>query len=162
MARGAAGEEQMALVQVIGEEKNGTSSIVMTVLNPDPTFFGRFPDATTRSDSLGAFLRTGPNTWDYTLISYGMAGVHEPGYGDVVWIQVDRGTATAPDPDTIVASGRAEVYSGRDDLYNPNRHDQDTDPRDGFPDADEEPIFSGDYVLTQSRMPMLSAPGAGS
>jgi sugar lactone lactonase YvrE len=159
--RGAAGEEELAWVQVISEEQNGTSTFVMKILNPDPTQFGMFPEATTRSDSVGMFLRTGPNTWDYTLVGYGTTGTHEPGTGDVVYIQVDRGTATATDSDTIVASGHVEIYSGRDDPYNSAIHDQDTDPRDGFPDADEEPILSGDYVLTQHRLPMLPPPGAG-
>jgi len=150
--RGAAGEEGLAWVQVIGEEENGTSTFVMKILNPDPTQFGRFPDATTHTDALGMFLRTGPNTWNYTLVGHGTTGTHEAGSGDIVYIQVDRGTITASDADTVVASGRAEFYSGRDDSY---YHDQDTDPRDGFPDADEAPVFSGNYVLTQYRMPML-------
>jgi sugar lactone lactonase YvrE len=155
--RGAAGEEHLAWVQVISEEQNGISTFVMKILNPGGTGFGMFPD-TTRTDSVGTFFRTGPNTWDYTLIGYGTTKTHDSGYGDVVYIQLDRGTATATDADTIVATGRAEVYSGRDVS---NYHDQDTNPRDGFPDADEEPILSGDYVLTQHRMPMLPPPAAG-
>jgi hypothetical protein len=159
--RRAADQEGLAWVQVISEEQHGSSTLVMKILNPDPTVFGMFPDATTRTDSVGSFLRTGPDTWDYTLICYGTTGTHEPGYGDIVYIQTDRGTATAIDSNTIVASGRVEIYSGHDDPYNSAIHDQDTDPRDGFPDADEEPIFSGDYVLSEYRMPMLPLPGAG-
>ncbi len=162
-ARGPAGEEQMAWVEVIGEEKNGISPVVMKVLNPDPALFGLFPDVTTRTDSVGSWLRTGPDTWDYTYIGYGTTGTHEPGYGDVVWMLVYRGTATATDADTIIATGRAEVYSGRDDPNHPvfgHVHDQDTDPRDGFPDADEAPIFSTDFEVMERRMPMLPPPGA--
>ena len=62
MARGVAGEEQMAWFQAIGEEENGISPIIMKVLNPDPTFFGMFLDATTRSDSRGSFLRRDSTT----------------------------------------------------------------------------------------------------
>lgn len=159
--RGPAGEEQMAWVEVIGEEKNGMSTVVMKLPNPDPALFGMFPNATTRTDSVGTWLRTGPNTWDYTYIGYGTTGTHDPGYGDVVWMLVYRGTATAIDANTIVATGRAEVYSGRDDpehpLFGPI-HDQDTDPRDGFPDADEAPLFSADFEVTEMRMPMLPVP----
>jgi sugar lactone lactonase YvrE len=147
--RGAAGEQGYGWVQVIGAEQNGSSTVVVKALNPDPTRFGMFPDATTWTDSVGSLLRTGPDTWEYTFISYGTTGTHAPGTGDIVYIQIDRGTATALDPDTMRGSGRAEVYSAR------NAQDQDTDPRDGFPDADEVPVFSGDYVLTQYRMPML-------
>lgn len=157
MPRVTTGEEQLAHTQMIGEEKNGISSIVMTVLNPDPTYFGMFPDATTRSDSLGTFFRTGPNTWNYTLISYGTRA-NATGYDDIIWIQIDKGTATATDSDTIIATGRVELYSGRDYPNHPvfgTIHDQDTDPRDGFPDTDEEPIFSTDYEVPQYRMPML-------
>ena len=150
--RGAGGEEGVAWVQVIGEEQNGTSTLVMKILNPDPTERGIFPEATTRSDSVGSLRRTGPNTWDYTLVGYGTTGTHEAGDGDMVYIQVDRGTATATSADTIVAAGRAEFYDTR------ATHDQDTNPRDGFPDADEVPIFSADYVLTEYRMPMLTPP----
>jgi hypothetical protein len=163
-ARGAAGEEQMAWVEVVGEEKHGTSPVVMKVLNPDPALFGLFPDVTTRTDSVGSWLRTGPNTWDYTYIGYGTTGTHEPGYGDVVWMLVYRGTATATDANTIVATGLAEIYSGRDDPNHPvfgELHDQDTDPRDGFPDADEEPLYSGAFEVTEYRLPMLPPPGAG-
>ena len=161
LERGDAGEEQMAWIEVIGEEKNGISSVVMKNLNPDPTIFGLFPDVTTRTDSVGSWLRTGPNTWGYTYIGYGTTGTHEPGYGDVVWMLVYRGTATATDSDTIMATGRAEVYSGRDDPNHPvfgDIHDQDTDPRDGFPDANEVPIFSTDYAVPEYRMPMLLPP----
>jgi sugar lactone lactonase YvrE len=156
--RGAAGEEGLAWVQVIGVEQNGISTLVMKILNPDPTVTGMFPDVTTRTDSVGTFFRTGPDTWDYTLIGYGTTGTHESGNGDIVYIQIDRGTATAIDSDTMRASGRAEIYSGRDVSY---YHDQDTKSRDGFPDAGEVPVISGDYVLTQYRMPMLPPPGVG-
>ncbi len=158
LPRGTAGEEQMAWVEVVGEEKNGISPVVMKVLNPDPALFGMFADVTTRTDSVGTWVRTGPNTWDYTYVGYGTTGTHEPGYGDVVWILVYRGMAMATDSDTIIASGRAEVYSGRDDPNHPvfgEIHDQDTDPRDGFPDSDEEPIFSTEYEVPEHRMPML-------
>lgn len=100
----------------------------------------------------------------HSLRNYGTTGTHEPGYGDVVWILVYRGSATATDPDTIVATGRAEVYSGRNDPGHPvfgEIHDQDTDPRDGFPDADEEPIFSTEYEVPERRMPMLPVPDEG-
>ena len=154
--RGIAGEERLTWVQVISEEQNGTSTFVMKFPNPDPTSLGMFPEATIRSDSTGMFLRTGPNTWDYTLVGYGTTGTHD---GGVVYIQIDRGTVTATDSNTIVASGRVELYSGRDypnhSVFG-NIHDQDTDPRDGIPDADEIPVFSGDYELTQYRMPMLT------
>jgi len=163
-ARGDAGEEQMAWVEVVGEEQNGISPVVMKVLNPDPALFGMFPEVTTRTDSVGSWVRTGPSTWDYTYIGYGTTGTHEAGYGDVVWMLVYRGTATATDADTIVATGRAEVYSGRDDPDHPMfgaLHDQDTDPRDGFPDADEVPVFSTEYEVPEYRMPMLPLPNAG-
>lgn len=162
--RQASGQEGLAWVQMIGAEQNGVSTIVMKILNPDPPFWGNFPEATTRTDSVGWLVRTGPNTWDFTMVGYGTTGAHEPWWGDIVYIQIDRGTVTATDSDTFVASGRAEVYSGRDDLDHPmfgQLHDQDTDPRDGFPDADEEPLFFGDYVLSEYRMPMLPPPGAG-
>jgi hypothetical protein len=157
-SRGDDGEEQMAWVEMVAEEKNGVSAVIMKNLNPDPTLYGMFPDVTTRSDSVGQWIRTGPDTWDHTYIGYGTTGTHDPGHGDVVWMMVYKGTITATDSDTIVAGGRAEIYSGCDDPNHPvfgEIHDQDTDPRDGFPDADEEPIFSTDFEVTEARMPML-------
>jgi len=156
--RGAEGEEQMAWVEMVAEEKNGISAVVMKTLNPDPTLSGMFPEATTRTDSVGQWIRTGPNTWDHTYIGYGTTGVHEPGYGKIIWMLVYKGTITATDSNTIVAGGRAEIYSGHDDPNHPmfgEIHDQDTDPRDGFPDPDEEPIFSTDFEVIESRMPVL-------
>ena len=158
---GAEGEEQLDWVEVIGEEKDGISTGVMKVLNADPALFGLFPDASTRTDSVGPWLRTGPNTWNYTYITYGTTGTHEPGYGDIVWMMVYRGTVTATDADTLSVWGRADIYSGREDPNHPvfgELHDQDANPRDGFPDADEAPIYSADFEVTEHRMPVLPMP----
>jgi hypothetical protein len=158
LPRGAAGEERLTWVQVIGTEHNGSLSLVSKMLNPNPTYSGMFPEATTRTDSMGSLVRTGSNTWDFTFIGYATTGTSGPGVADIVYIQLDRGTVTATNSNTIVAAGHVELYSGRDYPNHPvfgNIHDQDTFPRDGFPDADEIPVFSGDYELTQYRMPML-------
>ena len=161
-ARAADGQEQMTWVEMVSEETNGVSAVVMKIINPDPTLSGMFPNATTRSDSVGQWVRTGPTTWDHTYIGYGTTGTHEPGYGEIVWMLVYRGTITATDSDTIVAGGRAELFSGRDDPNHPvfgEVHDQDTDPRDGIPDPDEEPIFATDFEVVETRLPMLASSG---
>jgi hypothetical protein len=162
LPRGPAGEEGMLGVEVFSGEKHGTSTSVFKTINPDPTLGGLFPDATTRSEFEARWRRTGPNTWDYTCIGYGTTGMHEFGFGEIVWIMVFTGTATATDCDTLVIPGRADIYSGRD---NPDYvfpwgqpfplSDQDTDPRDGVPDADEEPILSGNFEVIEARLPML-------
>jgi sugar lactone lactonase YvrE len=160
LPRWTEGEEQLAHTQLISEEKNGISSIIMKVHNPVPDRFGMFPDVVAWSDSMGTLERTGPDTWNYTLISYGTAEMPENGYGEIIYIQLDRGTATVTDNNTMIANGLAEFYSGHDYCHHwfGNVHDQDTDPRDGFPDAGEEPIFSADYEIPQYRMPMLLPP----
>ncbi len=161
---GPEGQEGMLGFEVISPEENGKSVCVLKVANADPTLFGMFPDATTRTDFVGQRIRTGPDTWDYTYVGYGTTGVHDPGYGQIVWIMVFTGTMTATDSGTsLTIPGHLKVYSGRE---NPDfefpwggeplaLHDQDTDPRDGFPDADEEPIFETDFEVTETRLPML-------
>ncbi len=163
LPRWTEGEEQLTHTQLISEEKNGISSIIMKVHNPVPDRFGMFPDVVAWSDSMGTLERTGPNTWNYTLISYGTAEAPENGYGEIIYIQLDRGTATVTDNNTMIANGLAEFYSGHDYYHHwfGNVHDQDVDPRDGFPDAGEEPIFSADYEVPQYRMPMLQPPDGG-
>lgn len=61
--------------------------------------------------------------------------------------------------------GHAMIYSGREDPdYVTSSgeaiplHDQDTDPRDGWPDADEEPVFEVDFAKTAHRVPILPPP----
>lgn len=161
---GPEGQEGMLGLDIISPEENGKSLCVLKVANADPTIFGMFPDATTRTDFNGQRVRTGPNTWDYTYVGYGTAGAHEPGFGEIVWIMVFTGTMTVTDSGTTLKiPGHAKIYSGRED---PDfvfpwggeplaLHDQDTNPRDGFPDADEEPIFETDFEVTETRLPML-------
>jgi len=37
-------------------------------------------------------------------------------------------------------------------------HDQDIDPRDGWPDADEKPVFEVDFTKTAHRVRILPPP----
>ena len=70
------------------------------------------------------------------------------------------------DGNTLKIPGQAKVYSGREvpEFTFPwsnepiALHDQDTDPRDGFPDADEEPIYETDFEAIESRLPLLTLP----
>ncbi|MHC4328913.1 MAG: hypothetical protein ACYSWW_12440, partial [Planctomycetota bacterium] len=69
------------------------------------------------------------------------------------------------DGNTMEIVGHALIYSGRDDpdYVTPwgeamALHDQDTDPRDGWPDADEAPVFEVDFTKIAQRVPVLPPP----
>jgi len=155
------GNEGMLGVEIIGPEVNGKSFAHVTRPMSNPTV-GLFPDVTYRTPCYMLRVRTGPNTWESSGLGYGVTG--RP--GETVFLEVGTRTETmSDDGKSILMVGHGAVYSGRDDpdYVTPwgeamPLHDQDTDPRDGQPDADEEPIFEFDFEKTVHRAPWLVPP----
>jgi len=114
--------------------------------NPDPTIGGNF-DADHMTDYVGNMVRTGPNTWAFTAISYGTKKVEGNPKPEIVYIGIVEATMTyTDDAKTEVLTGTFAFYSSEDDADG-----------DGFPDEGATPIWSGPLpTTTATRMPMVS------
>jgi hypothetical protein len=105
----------------------------------DPTLGGMFPEATNYSDAVGMGKRTGPNTWEVTVIRYGSNGAKK------VYIVVMSGTETYTDDASVQeATFNAAIFLAG----------QDKDG-DGWPDESEAPQMCLPLTLTSPRMPVL-------
>jgi hypothetical protein len=114
--------------------------------NVDPTI-GRSFDADHMSDYVGNMVRTGPNTWASTGISYGTKKVQGSPRPEIVYIAIVEATMTYTD------DAKTEVLTGTFAFYSPG----DDADGDGFPDEGAMPIWSGPLpTTTATRMPMVS------
>jgi hypothetical protein len=138
-------------------EENGTSLLMVTRPMHDPTLNDLFPEATFRSPCIMQRVRTGPNRWESFGVGYGRTAAP----GEMVYILVGGRTETIlEDGMTMHIDGYGMVYSGREDLDHPAfgaLHDQDTDPRDAWPDANEEPLATFEFEKMAYRLPSLPA-----
>jgi hypothetical protein len=117
-------------------------SYVLRLVNGDPTFLGLDPDADVMSELVGEAVRTGWNTYDFSVIGYGVkseAGTR----GQIRYIWVVAGSITCEDG-VKIDNADLSVYTG----------DQDSD-QDGFPDEGEEPVLyiPSDAFSTGRRIP---------
>jgi hypothetical protein len=119
----------------------------MRLVNPDTTFFGMFPDADYMSELVGEAVRTGPNTYDFSLIGYGaktLVGVRN----EIQYIWTVTGSMECLDGDNKTDSVHLAVYAAAQDADN-----------DGFPDEGEEPALCvGPTILSAAkRVPLMPA-----
>jgi len=105
----------------------------------DPTLGGMFPEATDYSDAVGMGVRTGPNSWEMTVMRYGSNGAQK------MYIVVMSGMETYTDD----ASVQEATFTSAIFLAN-----QDKDG-DGWPDEDETPQMCIPFQLTSKRMSIL-------
>lgn len=143
---------------------------VMRMLNSDITFSGMFPETNSVSDLVGEAARTGPDTYELTVIGYGinnpaLDGVIGTDRGQVQYIWVLSGLAQCIDDNVVEHDLQLSLYSAIDNPdfafpWAPGEpvplHDQDVDG-DLFPDAGEAPIFSVPFSHVSKRVshPML-------
>lgn len=85
----------------------------------DPSFGGMFPGAIAGTNMRGTYVRTGLNTYDFTVMSYGLG---EPAEGEtarqVVYIQVVSGRGVLTDENTFASdSYTAAVYAPDQDPF---------------------------------------------
>jgi len=115
-------------------------------LNGDPTMMGMYPEADSCSDLVGEAVRTGRNTYEYTVIGYGVQS--QPGNrGKIQYIWVNSGTLTAINHDTMEGS---DIYLS---VYGP---DKDVNPADGYPDEGAEPdVCLGPMEGVSKRVPLM-------
>jgi hypothetical protein len=101
-------------------------SYVMRPVNGDPTFLGLDLEANVMGELVGEAVRTGWNTYDFSLIGYG-AKLTPGTRGEVRYMWVVSGSMTCADG---VKTNSADIS-----FYTA---DQDSN-QDGFPDEGEEP-----------------------
>jgi hypothetical protein len=112
---------------------------------PEPTIFGSFPDADHLSNPIGQAVRTGLNTYELTLISYGTKKAELPGMlPEIVYIYVVYGKGVLTGQNTMEGEGT-------DSFFLPSA---DADG-DGLPDEGAEPIYCFPYALTAKRVPLM-------
>ncbi len=113
--------------------------------NADQTLLGMFPEADWASDMGGEAVRTGHDTYKFTILGYG--GKKVPGdRGELQYIWSTVGSLRIVNCDTIETFDTyAMVYLAH----------QDKD-KDGLPDEDEKPIFCmGPLGELRNRVRML-------
>jgi hypothetical protein len=104
----------------------------MHLVNPDATFafpFPPFSETDYLSDLVGEAVRTGLNSYDFSLIGYGVKEA-ENDRGDITYIWTVTGTVSCVDGENKTDIVNIAVYLG----------DQDAD-KDGYPDEGEEPFL---------------------
>ena len=105
---------------------------VMRLVNPDATFAipePPFSDTDYLSDLVGEAVRAGRNSYDFSLIGYGVNEL-EGVRGDITFIQIVTGTVSCVGNEHKTDIVNIAVYLGH----------QDAD-KDGYPDEGEEPLF---------------------
>lgn len=92
----------------------------------DPTFGGLFPDVVTRTSLRGGYIRTGCNTYDFSMLAYGLGvplegqGVHQVLYKILVsgeGIQTDMDTQEAPAYTAALYAPDQDPFGNEPPLY---------------------------------------------
>jgi hypothetical protein len=110
-----------------------------------PTLLGFFPEGERLSDMMGYCVRTGVNTFRFSVVWQGVkeGGAERMGIGEVVFMGVISGTMELVDTDKV-------EYTGTIAGYGP---DQDVDG-DRLPDEGAVPLVCAPLSLTFKRLPM--------
>ena len=122
----------------------------MHLVNPDATFGFPFPPFSKTdylSDLVGEAVKTGRNSYDFSLIGYGVKE-EEKDRGDITFIQIVTGTVSCVDGEHKTDIVNIAVYMA----------DQDAD-KDGYPDEGAEPFLctpTGPFAVGK-RVPQMAA-----
>ena len=112
-------------------------------VNKNPTNFGMFPDV----EDIGAWatqtVRTGPDSFETTMIMYGIKKGEGP-IAETVTIGIAHSKWTLTSPNTNNGEATLATYMAA----------QDADG-DGFPDEGEEPAVCMEYTFTCKRLTMM-------
>lgn len=115
-------------------------------INADPTFLSIFPEADNQSHLIGEAVKTGLNTYEFTIIGYGFKTLPAD-RGQLKYIWVSSGTTILTDRNTRQDT---DLYLS---LYGP---DKDVNPADGLPDEGAEPdLCLGPFGGVMKRVPLM-------
>ena len=98
-----------------------------------------FPNSDFGGDGVGTFVRTGRNTYDFTMVTHLGESLGLDARGEIQYFWVYSGTAECTDENTMVKAGTLAFFSAVD-VPEFGLHDQDLDD-DCFPDEGEEPFL---------------------
>ncbi len=131
-------------------DTRGPEGLAYTVVGKhaqcSPTLLGFFPESERVSDMLGNCVRTGVDTFEFSVLWHGIkaGGPERMGIGQVVFMGVMSGTVQLIDADTLHFAGTISAYTP----------DQDTDG-DELPDEGAVPLVCIPGELTAKRLPMF-------
>ncbi len=115
-------------------------------VNTDPTFLSMFPEADNQSHLIGEAVKTGRNTYEFTIIGYGFKTLPAD-RGQLKYIWVSSGNTTLIDRNTRQDT---DLYIS---VYGP---DADVNPADGLPDEGAEPdLCWGPFGGVKNRVPLM-------
>lgn len=112
-------------------------------VNDNPTNFGMFPDVDGGNGWVSQTVRTGPDTFATTMLTYGTKNI-ENAPDELVTIGISTSTWRLTGPDTKEGQATYAVYLAS----------QDADG-DGFPDEGEEPISCTPFTFTGRRLRVM-------
>jgi len=131
-------------------QAQGSEGMVYTIIGKhpqcSPTLLGTFPESERLSDMMGYCVRTGANTFSFSVIWHGVkeGGPERMGIGEVVFMGIFSGTLELVDPDTLQYTGTIAGYAA----------DQDVDG-DRLPDESAVPVICAPISLSFKRLPMF-------
>jgi hypothetical protein len=123
------------MISPAGPPGSGRYSFISQGKDMGPTFYGIFPTAVALSDMYGEAIKTGKNTYDFTVIDYAI----NASYG-VVYFRLWSGTIVQTSKDTLDGTFYASIYNSTQDPF-----------------GDEDPEFGcwGPWSFTYERIPVV-------
>jgi hypothetical protein len=124
-------------------------------VNPMFALAPLFPESDFGGDAVGTFVKSGWNTYDFTMITHLGKSLGLDARGVVQYFWVYSGTAECTDANTMVKDGTLAFFSAMD-VPAFGLHNQDVN-KDGFPDKGEEPFLCMP-VTWESKRVKVTAP----
>jgi hypothetical protein len=112
-------------------------------VNANPTNFGMFPDVDRGSHWVSQTVRTGPDTFETTMLQYGTRSREQMPH-ELVTIGISQSTWRITGPDTKEGEATFAGYLAS----------QDADG-DGFPDEGEVPVSCSPFTFTGRRLRVM-------
>jgi hypothetical protein len=114
-------------------------------VNPMYALVPWYPESDFGGDGVGTFVRTGPNSYDFTIVCHLGKSLGLDARGEVQYFWVFSGTALCTDENTMVKTGTLAFFNA----------DQDDNPQDGLPDEGEGPFFCVSIQWVSNRVQVI-------
>jgi len=116
---------------------------ILWLVNSNPTNFGMFPEVEDGSPWATQTVRTGPDSFESTMLTYGIKKSEGP-VAETVTISIVNAKWTLTGPNTNEGESTLAVYMAAQDANG-----------DGFPDEGEEPAACMAFTYTSRRLTMM-------
>lgn len=117
-------------------------------VNADPTVSGLLPESDRFGEFLGTAVRTGPNTYDFTVLGHATKS-RQGKRPEILGIVVFSGKITLTSADTRLDTAFVSLYGP----------DADVNPADGLPDENAKPLLCVGPIEGAARRVGLMPPG---